>query len=281
VRFAYQPALDGVRAVAVVLVVLYHAGFGWMSGGYVGVSVLFTLSGFLITSLALAEHGASGGIDIGGFYGRRLRRIVPASLVCLAGVMTAAWLHRFEGITELRRDLWAALAQVYNWVLLAHGDSYASEIAKAAGQRAPLDHYWSLAIEEQFYWAWPLVLLVVLRRGRRSRLLLVGGLWAAFVVAAVAIAASTGPAATYLATPARLPEILLGAVLAVALRSGFPVPAGGWWAGAALGAVVVCAETWPARGGPAEAGRPPSIGVFAAMECHVPAKRARSTPIGA
>jgi peptidoglycan/LPS O-acetylase OafA/YrhL len=262
---AYQPALDGVRAVAVVLVLLYHAGFGWMSGGYVGVSVFFTLSGFLITSLALAEHGRSGRIDVGAFYGRRLRRILPASLVCLAGVMVAAWLRQFDGITELRRDLWAALAQVYNWTLLAHGDSYASEIAKAAGQRAPLDHYWSLAIEEQFYWAWPLALLVLLRAGRRSRLVLVGGLWAAFVLAAVIIAASAGGAATYLATPARLPEILLGAVLAVAVHSGMPVPSGGRWAACACAVVLVCAVTWPANGGPAEAGWLPLFAVASAL----------------
>jgi peptidoglycan/LPS O-acetylase OafA/YrhL len=263
--FAYQPALDGVRALAVVLVLLYHAGFGWMSGGYVGVSVFFTLSGFLITSLALTEHRRSGRIDVGAFYGRRLRRIVPASLVCLAGVMIAAAVHQFDGITELRRDLWAALAQVYNWTLLAHGDSYASEIARAAGQRAPLDHYWSLAIEEQFYWVWPLVLLVLLRAGRRSRLALVGGLWAVFVVAAVAIAAFAGGAATYLATPARLPEILLGAVLAVAVHAGFTVPSGGWLAAGALGAVVVCAVTWPASGGPAEAGWLPLFAVASAL----------------
>ncbi len=262
---AYQPALDGVRAVAVVLVLLYHAGFGWMSGGYVGVSVFFTLSGFLITSLALAEHGRSGRLDVGAFYGRRLRRIVPASLVCLAGVMVAARLRQFDGITELRRDLWAALAQVYNWTLLAHGDSYASEIAKAAGQRAPLDHYWSLAIEEQFYWAWPLALLVLLRAGRRSRLVLVGVLWAAFVLAAVIIAASAGGAATYLATPARLPEILLGAVLAVAVHSGLPVPSGGRWAAGACAVVLVCAVTWPASGGPAEAGWLPLFAVASAL----------------
>src|SRR5262245_13617900 len=236
-----------------------------MSGGYVGVSVFFTLSGFLITSLALAEHGRTGRLDVGAFYGRRLRRILPASLVCLAGVMLAAWLHQFDGITELRRDLWAALAQLYNWRQLAHGDSYASEIAKAAGQRAPLDHYWSLAIEEQFYWVWPLALLVLLRAGRRSRLVLAGGVWVAFAVTAVAIAKWGGGAATYLATPARLPEILLGAFLAFAMHSRPSVPIGGWWAGGALGAVLVCAVTWPASGGPAEAGWLPLFAVASAL----------------
>ncbi len=187
-RFAYQPALDGVRAVAVLLVLVYHAGFGWMSGGYVGVSVFFTLSGFLITTLALVEHDRAGRIDVGAFYSRRVRRLLPASLLCLAGVIIAARLHQFDGITELRRDLWAALAQVYNWVLLANSNGYAEEMAKAAGQRAPLDHYWSLAIEEQFYWVWPLVLIVLLRAGRRRRLALFGAVWGVFVAATMVLA---------------------------------------------------------------------------------------------
>jgi peptidoglycan/LPS O-acetylase OafA/YrhL len=263
--FAYQPALDGVRAVAVVLVLLYHAGFGWMSGGYLGVSVFFTLSGFLITSLALVEHDRAGRFDAGAFYGRRVRRLLPASIVCLAGVIVAAGFHQFDGITELRRDLWAALAQVYNWTLLAHGDSYASEMARAAGQRAPLDHYWSLAIEEQFYWVWPLALIVVLRAGGRGRLALVGGTWAAFAAVALVIAVAAGGAAAYLATPARLPEILLGAVLAVAVHAGLRVRAGGCLSAAAIVAVLVCAVTWPASGGPAESGWLPLFAVASAV----------------
>ena len=78
-EFARQPALDGVRAIAVALVLLFHQG--WMSGGYVGVSVFFTLSGYLITSLALVEHERTGRLDVGAFYGRRIKRLLPASLV--------------------------------------------------------------------------------------------------------------------------------------------------------------------------------------------------------
>jgi peptidoglycan/LPS O-acetylase OafA/YrhL len=242
-----------VRAIAVVLVLLFHAGFGWMSGGYVGVSMFFTLSGFLITSLALAEHASTGRIDVGAFYSRRVRRLLPASLICLAGVIVAAWLHQFDGVTELRRDLWAAVTQVYNWVLLANSDGYAEEMAKAAGQRAPLDHYWSLAIEEQFYWVWPLALLVLLRTGGRRRIVAFGALWGVFIVATFMLAAVADGATTYLATPARLPEILAGAVLAVVVHRA-AVPAGGWLALAGLGAIVACAATWPAAGGPAESG---------------------------
>ena len=85
-RFGYQPALDGVRGLAVALVLCFHAGFGWMPGGYVGVSVFFTLSGFLITTLALREHGATGRLDVPAFYGRRLRRLLPASVACVEPV---------------------------------------------------------------------------------------------------------------------------------------------------------------------------------------------------
>ena len=87
--FQYQPSLDGLRAVAVTLVVLFHAGLPWLTGGYLGVSVFFTLSGFLITSLLVAEHRSSGGISLSAFYARRARRLLPASLLCVALVVLA------------------------------------------------------------------------------------------------------------------------------------------------------------------------------------------------
>jgi peptidoglycan/LPS O-acetylase OafA/YrhL len=86
----YQPALDGLRGVAVTLVLLFHGGFSWMTGGYVGVSVFFTLSGFLITGLLLAEHDVSGRLSLRSFYARRVRRLLPASLFCLAAVAVLA-----------------------------------------------------------------------------------------------------------------------------------------------------------------------------------------------
>src|SRR5215212_4159538 len=101
--FAYQPALDGVRGLAVAMVLLFHARFGWMSGGYVGVSMFFTLSGYLITSLALVEYDERGRLGVTAFYARRLRRLVPASVICLTAVMVAAWLDQFRGVPRLRR----------------------------------------------------------------------------------------------------------------------------------------------------------------------------------
>ena len=172
--FAYQPALDGLRAIAVAMVLLFHQG--WLSGGYVGVSVFFTLSGYLITSLALAEHDAH----------RSPRRRRASTAAACAGCCRPAWpaspascvlatVGLFDGVEHLRRDLCGALAQVYNWVALGSGQSYAQigRQRRSAAAR-PLDHYWSLAIEEQFYWVWPLALVVILRRpvgGAGSRII--------------------------------------------------------------------------------------------------------------
>ena len=164
--FGHQPALDGVRGLAVVMVLVFHAGFGWMTAGYVGVSVFFTLSGYLITSLALVEHDGRGKLDVGAFYGRRLRRLLPASLLCLAAVLVMAAAGWFLDDEHVRRDVWGALLQVANWVDLGSGQSYADVVAGGRTAGAPLDHYWSLAIEEQFYWLWPLALLGMLRLRR-------------------------------------------------------------------------------------------------------------------
>jgi peptidoglycan/LPS O-acetylase OafA/YrhL len=258
-RIAYQPALDGVRGVAVAMVLVFHGGFGWMSGGYVGVSVFFTLSGYLITSIALVEHRQTGGLDVRAFYTRRLRRLMPASLLCLVAVIALAATGVFAGVEHLRRDVWAAVLPVYNWVSLAGGKSY-GELVTAVGEPAsPLDHYWSLAIEEQFYWVWPLALLGVLRLRPRGRLVVVGGLVAAAAAAAFVIHELWGSDATYWATPARLGEILIGALVAVLLHRR---PAGGaglprasrWLAPAGLAVVLWAAVTWPAASGPAYSG---------------------------
>ena len=114
------------------MVLLFHQG--WLGGGYVGVSVFFTLSGYLITSLALVEHDRTGRLDVGAFYGRRLRRLLPASLACLAAIVVLAALGLFDGVEHLRRDLYGALAQVYNWVALSSGQTYAELVAGGGGR---------------------------------------------------------------------------------------------------------------------------------------------------
>ena len=136
---AYQPALDGVRAVAVALVVVFHAGVPWLPSGYLGVSVFFTLSGYLITSLLLAEFDRSGRVAMSEFYGRRVRRLLPASAVCIAAIMVAHLLGAFRHVPHLRADIVGALLQVFNWFRLAGSSSYADLFAGgASGVTSPL-----------------------------------------------------------------------------------------------------------------------------------------------
>ncbi|MBI4933933.1 MAG: acyltransferase [Actinobacteria bacterium] len=262
-RRAHQPALDGVRGVSVAMVLLFHGGFTWMTGGYVGVSVFFTLSGFLITGLLVSEHDDTGGISASRFYARRVRRLMPASLLCLAAVSVAAAMGEFGGLPHVRRDILASLFQVANWNALANGTSYADLIARSGGQLGPVDHFWSLSVEEQFYWVWPLVCMVLLARGRSPRSVRRGivTLALAGMAAAPIIAHVWGPDAAYWATPARLGEILVGAALAVVMSGrrwswrGLP------WLGLTGLAVIVWASiTWPSGSGPAYTGW---LGVFA------------------
>jgi peptidoglycan/LPS O-acetylase OafA/YrhL len=265
-RLDYQPALDGVRAVAVAMVLLFHGGVGWMGGGYIGVSMFFTLSGYLITSLLLAEADATGSVRVGAFLSRRARRLLPASAVCIVAVAVCSRYGLLDGVANLERDLLGATFQVQNWVLLASGDSYTDVLATIGGQQSPLDHYWSLAIEEQFYWMWPLVFgwLATRHRGLLSRRLAV--ITIAAGVAAPLIAVVWGGDAAYWATPARLAEILIGAWLAVVLtgrrvgRTWAPV-----LAPLALVALVTAAVVLPSDGGLMYRGALPLVGVASAL----------------
>jgi peptidoglycan/LPS O-acetylase OafA/YrhL/lysophospholipase L1-like esterase len=261
-KIAYQPALDGLRAVAVTLVLIYHGGFSWMTGGYVGVSVFFTLSGYLITTLLIVEFERSGTIAVGEFYRRRLKRLMPASALSLGAVAVMARLGLFRGVPHLRRDFLGAIFQVANWTKLTQGESYADLISRKSGLLGPLDHYWSLAIEEQFYWVWPIVMLVVLRwvRSPRGRAVALTALASSLMVIAPLIAQIWGPNAAYWATPARLGEIVIGAATAAVLRVVHSRPRRlRLLAPAGLIVIVVTAVVWPAAGGPAYAG---GLGLF-------------------
>jgi peptidoglycan/LPS O-acetylase OafA/YrhL len=255
---AYQPALDGLRAVAVSLVLVFHGGATWLTGGYVGVSVFFTLSGYLITSLLLVEHDRTGTLRLGPFYARRMKRLLPASTVCLLGSVLAwraGWLGT-DGAT-LRRDVLGAVFQVFNWVKLLGGTSYAQLVDATLGRVGPLEHYWSLAIEEQFYWLWPLTMLALLGRVRRAgaRVAVLGIITVGFAVAAPLIAARWGADAAYWSTPARAGEILVGATVAAWMRWRPTVPnRAGLAAPVGLVAIVWAATTWPAGSGPAYTG---------------------------
>jgi peptidoglycan/LPS O-acetylase OafA/YrhL len=264
----YQPALDGVRALAVTAVLLFHGGISWMTGGYLGVSVFFTLSGFLITSLLLVEHERRGTVNAKAFYGRRARRLLPASLTCLLGVCVMAWAGWFRGVSNLRRDVLGALLQVFNWVKLASGESYADLTTTASGFRRPLDHYWSLAIEEQFYWIWPIafigIMVLAKRKGWRP-ITIVAWLTAAAVVAAPVIARVWGPDAAYWATPARISEILAGALLACWVTGRTLSPKLAPLAPLALVILGACCVMFPAGHGPAYQGALPIVAAVSAM----------------
>lgn len=167
----HVPGLDGLRGLAVVAVVLYHAldtsGLPAAlrpSGGFLGVEVFFVLSGFLITALLVGEHERTGTVDLRSFWIRRARRLLPALFVFLAGVALFAQLLATDALAKIRSEILGALVYVSNWLLIVRDESY----FEAAGRPSLLRHLWSLAIEEQFYLVWPVIVLVGLRVvGRR------------------------------------------------------------------------------------------------------------------
>lgn len=208
----YVPALDGLRAIAVIGVMLFHGGISWMPGGYLGVDVFFVISGYLITTLLLRERVATGSIDLREFWVRRFRRLLPALLVLLAAVAVAIpfWVAGPER-ASIRDDAFASLAYVANWRFILTDQSY------FAAAPSPLRHLWSLSVEEQWYLLFPVVLALALRRARRIVPLLVG-LVVATVASAVWMAylASGGgdPSRAYYGTDTRAHSLLAGAVLA-------------------------------------------------------------------
>ena len=161
--WTHMPGLDGVRAIAVVAVLVFHLDPTWLPGGFLGVDVFFTLSGFLITSLLLAELDATGGLRFGRFYLRRARRLLPALFLVLVATALLAITVAQDAAERVREDAIAAFFYVTNWWYVLHGTSY----FEATGRPPMLQHLWSLAVEEQFYFIWPLLLYALWRLGRR------------------------------------------------------------------------------------------------------------------
>lgn len=211
----HLPGLDGLRGLAVIGVLLFHGGFTWAQGGYLGVSTFFTLSGFLITNLLVREWDRSGTISLGRFWVRRFRRLMPAAVVAIGLVGVAWWLVGTpEQLQNLRADMLSSLGYAANWRFLFAGRSYA-ELFSAP---SPLQHFWSLAIEEQFYVFFPLIAIVLLRLGGRR--LFLGTLALATAVSiGLTLVFSDNFDRVYYGTDTRAAELLLGALLAV------------WWSG--------------------------------------------------
>ena len=159
----YLPGLDGLRALAVVAVMIYHANSDWLAGGYLGVEVFFVISGYLITLLLIAEHERSGAIDLKGFWIRRFRRLLPALFLMM--LLLSVWVSLFErdALGKLRGDVIAGSSYFSNWYQIWVGAGYS-----AGADFAPLRHLWSLAVEEQFYVVWPLVMLAFVKFGSRG-----------------------------------------------------------------------------------------------------------------
>lgn len=216
---SYLPALDGIRAIAVMAVIIYHANPAWMSGGFLGVDIFFVLSGFLITSILLREIETTGRINFGQFYLRRARRLLPALLLVLVACAALVLLFAHDAAQQLRRDIIASLFYVTNWSNIFAGQSY----FEAMGRPPLLQHLWSLGVEEQFYFIWPLIMYLAYRwRGR----------WGVRRCAAIGIGISTllmatlsiindmpgahDPSRLYFGSDTHAMTILMGAALATA-----------------------------------------------------------------
>jgi peptidoglycan/LPS O-acetylase OafA/YrhL len=212
-HLGFRPDIEGLRAVAVTLVVLSHAGIGLFAGGYVGVDVFFVISGFLITSLLLREVNKRGTISLRGFYARRALRLLPVSVVVLLATLAASWLWlpstRFKSIS-----LDALFSTFYgiNWRLAYEGTDYLN----ATAAPSPLQHLWSLAVEEQFYLVWPVLLLVVWsgRRASRRALIALSVLVVGTLVVSVLQTTSAAPWA-YFGSHTRAWELGIGALVAI------------------------------------------------------------------
>ena len=158
----YLPSLDGLRAVAVISVIIYHANKAWLGGGFLGVEVFFVISGYLITTLLVTESATTGRISLKAFWWRRARRLLPALWTLLLAVTIYCSIFERDALGTLRGDVIGSLVYGFNWFQIWVGSSYFSAFGFV-----PLRHLWSLAVEEQFYFVWPLVMLVLLKGGRR------------------------------------------------------------------------------------------------------------------
>jgi peptidoglycan/LPS O-acetylase OafA/YrhL len=216
----YVPALDGLRAVAVVAVLVYHASLGWLKGGFLGVEVFFVISGYLITLLLVSEHEKTGGIGFRRFWFRRARRLLPAVYMLLLVVSITVVLFVRDQALRTRGDVAAGLTYTTNWYLISSGTSYFDSF----GRPPLLRHLWSLAVEEQFYLVWPLLLALLLwvcrRRPERMAIPMLAMVAGSTLLMAV-LYDPVDPSRVYYGTDTRAGGLILGALLALFWRPAY------------------------------------------------------------
>ena len=275
-RGAGVPALNGIRGVAVALVLVGHSGIPGVTGGFIGVDIFFVLSGFLITSLLLDEIGRTGQLDLGSFWVRRARRLLPALLIMVLAVIAARLLFPPDAVSDLRNDATAAFLWVANWAFVSHETDYFSQGAPPS----PLQHTWSLGVEEQYYLIWPVliaavaVLLAVIARRRGKTPTIVAVRRAVLVLAVLGTVGSAAEAIlmasdaslnrVYFGTNTRAQALLIGAAAAAllvrdwpAIMAGLPLIHSRWvrwlaWGVPLAGVAVLAAITHVATGSATE-----------------------------
>jgi peptidoglycan/LPS O-acetylase OafA/YrhL len=277
--------IQALRAAAVVLVVVYHLWPAALTGGFVGVDVFFAISGFLITSLLLREVDRTGTVSLTAFWARRARRILPAALVTV--LFSAAATIVFVPVTywgQFLAEMRASTAYVQNWHLAGAAIDYMA----SSDRPSPVQHFWSLSVEEQFYLVWPALIVVAIGVSRiRAVPIGRGGVAVAITtVTALSLAysivdTSQDPAAAYFVTPTRVWELGAGGLLALAPRRDSSASAACSalsWIG--LAAIVIAAVTYGAKTRfPGYAALLPVLGAIAVMWAHAPARRWSPTPV--
>lgn len=215
----YISGLDGLRAISVIAVILYHLHVSGIVGGYLGVTIFFVLSGYLITDLLVNEYEKYGTINLKSFWIRRFRRLIPALFTML--ILIGFWITLFQRsfLVGLRSEILAAASYISNWFYVVQEHSYFTKFSPPS----PLQHMWSLAVEEQFYIIWPLILIVSLsfiRKKEKFSLWILGGAIASAIMMAIMFTPGEDPSRVYYGTDTRAFSLLIGAVLAFLWPSG-------------------------------------------------------------
>lgn len=267
----FRPDVEGLRAIAVGLVLLYHAGLPFVPGGFVGVDVFFVISGFLITGLLVKEVQRSGTVSIAGFYARRAKRLLPAAALVLVSTvaLTLAFIPRIRW-SEIGGDIVSAALYFVNWRLADRSVDYLAEDSEAS----PVQHFWSLAVEEQFYIVWPLLILLAAWWARRKGQTLTHELWIGLGVIAIPsflwslYQTSTDPAVSFFITTTRMWELAIGAAVALgtAALTKLPRPVALAMAWTGLGAVLMSAFVYSTKSAwPGYAALLPTLGTAAVI----------------